>query len=255
MSAVSSLLNHSRPPPTFPSCNDRWPDVPTAYLPLPRSHQCPQCHRTCQSVSNRLRLFLASVISSTQKMKATRSSETSVYNKPKRSHIQEDGTLYLYLPSQSNNAGANWNSRYVGFEVPMPVGHNAVWSAESRHTFRRNIPPPSSGSNKISKMEAMFLANVGDVQRAAWRYTPRRQYSLQFSMSNCLHLLATGYKHCFNHSYGDSGRYCFRPVEISSLPCSTSFFLHHDIWFGGKKVEQAARNSTIGQYWKMAQKP
>jgi hypothetical protein len=40
-----------------------------------------------------LTLFLSRVISSTLKMEATRSSETSVYNKPTRCHISEDGIL------------------------------------------------------------------------------------------------------------------------------------------------------------------
>jgi hypothetical protein len=46
-----------------------------------------------QLVSNRLTLFLVRVICSTLKMEATRSSETSVYNKPTRRHIPEDEIL------------------------------------------------------------------------------------------------------------------------------------------------------------------
>jgi translation elongation factor EF-G len=42
------------------------------------------------TVSYRVSLVLARVISSTLKMKATRSSETSVHNKRTRCHIQED---------------------------------------------------------------------------------------------------------------------------------------------------------------------
>jgi hypothetical protein len=45
-------------------------------------------------VNNRLTLFLVRVISSTLKMEATLSSETSVYNKPTRRHIPEDGILH-----------------------------------------------------------------------------------------------------------------------------------------------------------------
>jgi hypothetical protein len=41
-----------------------------------------------------LTLFLARVISSTLKMEATRSSAISVYNKPTRRHIPENGILH-----------------------------------------------------------------------------------------------------------------------------------------------------------------
>jgi hypothetical protein len=47
----------------------------------------------CLSVSNRLTLF-ARVISSILKIVGTRSSETSVYNKPTRRHIPEAGILH-----------------------------------------------------------------------------------------------------------------------------------------------------------------
>jgi hypothetical protein len=46
-----------------------------------------------QSVSNRLTLFLASIISSTLKIEAARSSETSVYNKHALRRISEDGIV------------------------------------------------------------------------------------------------------------------------------------------------------------------
>jgi hypothetical protein len=49
-----------------------------------------------QSVSNRLTLFLVRVISLILKMDATSSSETSVYNKPTRRHIREDGILHSH---------------------------------------------------------------------------------------------------------------------------------------------------------------
>jgi hypothetical protein len=41
-------------------------------------------------------LFLARVISPILKMESTHSSETSVYNKPKRGHIPEDGILQAF---------------------------------------------------------------------------------------------------------------------------------------------------------------
>jgi hypothetical protein len=81
-----------------------WPLVsPSDSLPLlPRFSSVlsvpPYC---CQSVSYRLTLFLARVISSTLKMEEARSSETSVYNKPTRRHIPEDGIPYcrtVYVP-------------------------------------------------------------------------------------------------------------------------------------------------------------
>jgi hypothetical protein len=59
------------------------------HLPSRGSH-APSC---IQSVSKRLTVFLAQVISSTLKMEATHSSETSVYNKHTRRHIAEDGIL------------------------------------------------------------------------------------------------------------------------------------------------------------------
>jgi hypothetical protein len=48
-----------------------------------------------QSVSNRLTLFLAGVISSVLKMETTRSSETSMYNEPTWRYIPEDGILHI----------------------------------------------------------------------------------------------------------------------------------------------------------------
>jgi hypothetical protein len=54
---------------------------------------------TCESVSYHLTLFLARVISSTLKMEATRSSDTSVYNKPTGRYIPEDGVLQICLTS------------------------------------------------------------------------------------------------------------------------------------------------------------
>jgi hypothetical protein len=47
-----------------------------------------------QSVSNYQTLFFAHVISFNLKIEATRSSETSVYNKPTRRHIQEDNIVH-----------------------------------------------------------------------------------------------------------------------------------------------------------------
>jgi hypothetical protein len=47
-----------------------------------------------QSVNNGLKLFLVRGISSALKMEATRSSETSVYNKLTRRHIPDDGILH-----------------------------------------------------------------------------------------------------------------------------------------------------------------
>jgi hypothetical protein len=48
-----------------------------------------------KSVSYRLILFLVRVISCTLKMETTRSSETSVYNKPTWRHIPEDDILNI----------------------------------------------------------------------------------------------------------------------------------------------------------------
>jgi hypothetical protein len=46
--------------------------------------------------SYRPTLFLARVMSSTLMMEATRSSETSIYNKPTRYHIPEDGIFHSH---------------------------------------------------------------------------------------------------------------------------------------------------------------
>jgi hypothetical protein len=45
-------------------------------------------------IGYRLTLFLARVVSATLKMEATRSSETSVYNKLTRRQFPEDGILH-----------------------------------------------------------------------------------------------------------------------------------------------------------------
>jgi hypothetical protein len=52
-----------------------------------------QAYVSEERVTNRLKSFLLRAISSTLKMEATHSSETSVYNKPSRRHIQGDVTL------------------------------------------------------------------------------------------------------------------------------------------------------------------
>jgi hypothetical protein len=51
------------------------------------------------SVSNRLTFFLARVISCTLKMEVSRSSETSVYNKPTWPHVPEDSIVHLGMYS------------------------------------------------------------------------------------------------------------------------------------------------------------
>jgi hypothetical protein len=56
--------------------------------------ESPNCS---QSVSYRLTSFFARVISSTLKMEKTRSSETSVFNKPTRRQIREEGILKILL--------------------------------------------------------------------------------------------------------------------------------------------------------------
>jgi hypothetical protein len=67
----------------------------SAHLPLPRfPFGAFSASNYSQSVSNRLTLSFSRILSSTLKMEATRSSETSIYNKPTRCHIPEDGSLH-----------------------------------------------------------------------------------------------------------------------------------------------------------------
>jgi hypothetical protein len=62
----------------------------------PPPHQSSRTPNCSQFVSYYLTLFLTCVISSTLKMEATCSSETSVYNKPTWHHIPEDGVIPSY---------------------------------------------------------------------------------------------------------------------------------------------------------------
>jgi hypothetical protein len=56
----------------------------------------------CRFIIHGLTLSLARVISTTLKMEATCSSETSVYSKPTRRHIPEDGQLHIVQPVLRN---------------------------------------------------------------------------------------------------------------------------------------------------------
>jgi hypothetical protein len=103
---VYNNFNYNLPPPQLPSFN--WPFlalITTEATPLPRfivpiphpsqgSH--PVLSNCSQSVSNRLTLFLAHVISSDLKMKKAKSSETSLNNKSTRRHSLEDGILHSH---------------------------------------------------------------------------------------------------------------------------------------------------------------
>jgi hypothetical protein len=87
------------PPPHLLQGSDRCfglvttEQTPPSHSPPP-PHKVPSEPPNCsQSVSNRLTLFLACVISSTLKMEAKCYSETSVYNKSTRCHIPEDCIL------------------------------------------------------------------------------------------------------------------------------------------------------------------
>jgi hypothetical protein len=87
----------NRPPPEYAriedcrlvGCGDVW----VYYKPTFRKNVSPQ---------HRLVFFFARVISSTLKLEATRSSEMSVYNKPTRRHIAEDGILHSHRRESSN---------------------------------------------------------------------------------------------------------------------------------------------------------
>jgi hypothetical protein len=81
--------------------------------PLPKLYQCFSVFGCSQSVSNRLTLFLACVISSTLKMEATHSSETSVCNKPTRHHIPEDGILHSHRRENLKSYISNLVSRIL----------------------------------------------------------------------------------------------------------------------------------------------
>jgi hypothetical protein len=72
------------------------------------------------SVSYRLRLFLARVISSTLKMEATRSSETSVCNNPTRCHVPGDGSVLSLLSCHSGTMPLRHvNSSIASHSIPM----------------------------------------------------------------------------------------------------------------------------------------
>jgi hypothetical protein len=81
-----STLHSGKPSRSTDSRNSFW-DVEQCGFILNR-----RFGETCRllSVSYRLKLFLARVISSTLKMEGARSSETSVYNKPTWRHIPEE---------------------------------------------------------------------------------------------------------------------------------------------------------------------
>jgi hypothetical protein len=59
-----------------------------------------------KACSNRLTIFVARDISSTLKMEAARSSETSVCNQPTKRRIPEDGILRTFLTSQAHTIPA-----------------------------------------------------------------------------------------------------------------------------------------------------
>jgi hypothetical protein len=77
--------------------NHAGEEIPTVGLtfPQPKVPMLSVPANCSQSVSYRLTLFLVRVISSTLKMDMTRSSETSVYNKPTRRHIPKDRVLHI----------------------------------------------------------------------------------------------------------------------------------------------------------------
>jgi hypothetical protein len=91
---------------------DQWSVSCSGPLLLREVSRVPSEPPNCsQSVINRVTLFLARVISSTQKMEVTRSFETSVYNKPTRSGIPEDGILPLRRVRHTKGCGVRSLSR------------------------------------------------------------------------------------------------------------------------------------------------
>jgi hypothetical protein len=77
------------------------------------------------------------------------------------------GTAPTLIYSVPNNDTYIEHS-YVGFEIFIVVimkefyllGYNAVQPAESQPTFRRNMSPPSSGSNKSSEKPASSACHL-----------------------------------------------------------------------------------------------
>jgi hypothetical protein len=96
-----------------------------------------------------------------------------------------------------------WGSHSGGYEVYYLLGYNTVWSVESPPAFRRNISPPSSGSNKRRLVTCfhtgilldlffdledggnMFLRNVGWLSTDYMALYHRGQYSSK-KWLNCL---------------------------------------------------------------------
>jgi hypothetical protein len=78
---------------------------------------------TRQSVSSRLKVFLASAISSTLKMRATLSSETSVYNKPTRCHIPKDAFFSSPSLSTQEMSGTFVDWMYSSERSPCEHAH------------------------------------------------------------------------------------------------------------------------------------
>jgi hypothetical protein len=78
------------------------------------------------------------------------------------------------LAFQATQLDADFCSVWVLHEELYLLGYNAVYSDESKPTFRRNMSPPSSGSrNKALKMEAICSSETSvDFRRTTRRYVP-----------------------------------------------------------------------------------
>jgi hypothetical protein len=108
-------------------------------------------NNTSQSVSNRLTLFLACVISSVLRMEATCSSETSVYNKPTGRHIPEGGILHSHRSENLNP----WMSVIVfqsTLNMPRPILLRGV---PLRHSTVLKVRPGAHTENRKETRDAM----------------------------------------------------------------------------------------------------
>jgi hypothetical protein len=121
------------------SCTDRCFDLPTADRLLPEFVVSATALR--QSVSNRLALFLARVTSSSLKMQANRSSETSAYNNP--------------------------TSQMMAFFIDWCCFRTGCWG---EHVDGREMKWQESGENCVVRSFSSGIIRMGKSRRMRWAW-------------------------------------------------------------------------------------